>query len=319
MLIPAGAEIDGRWPQFRAAMLGGPGSIRLRAETVILADGTRYQPLRRDYRQRPGSNTHVVGEGTIKPDSRWKRDSIEYGGAVGAGAVTGAVMGGPVGALTGGLIGAGVVTTHLLVSHPQATLEPGTHAAVYADRAAAHDPAEPERELGAQVPATRAEESITVRSALSAQGPWDPALPMSLRAPGFAFCFAMWSSGFWTARWELSAPIWAARLPKASSPKMKLSQSLSRIEPTLEREALGGADFAIEAASERFEVKAEIFRSLDRILPAEAILADQHFFHLHHEAGRARPRPGASDRHALLQSCAGDGAGRSCARPGNQR
>jgi hypothetical protein len=35
-------------------------------------------------------------------------------------------MGGPVGALTGGLIGAGVVTTHLLVSHPQATLEPGT-------------------------------------------------------------------------------------------------------------------------------------------------------------------------------------------------
>jgi hypothetical protein len=35
-------------------------------------------------------------------------------------------MGGPVGALTGGLIGAGVVTAHLLISHPQATLETGT-------------------------------------------------------------------------------------------------------------------------------------------------------------------------------------------------
>jgi hypothetical protein len=31
-----------------------------------------------------------------------------------------------VGAVTGGLIGAGVVTAHLLISHPQATLESGT-------------------------------------------------------------------------------------------------------------------------------------------------------------------------------------------------
>jgi hypothetical protein len=28
--------------------------------------------------------------------------------------------------LTGSLIGAGVITAHLLISHPQATLEPGT-------------------------------------------------------------------------------------------------------------------------------------------------------------------------------------------------
>jgi hypothetical protein len=36
------------------------------------------------------------------------------------------VLGGPAGALAGTIIGAGVVTAHLLVSHPQATLEPGT-------------------------------------------------------------------------------------------------------------------------------------------------------------------------------------------------
>jgi hypothetical protein len=39
--------------------------------------------------------------------------------------VTGAILGGPVGALAGTLVGAGLVTVHLLVSHPQAKLEPG--------------------------------------------------------------------------------------------------------------------------------------------------------------------------------------------------
>lgn len=125
VLIPAGTEVDGTVVAVSSGHAGAAGSMRLRPEMVILADGTQYR-LFAQITGTPGSNTHVVGEGTIKPDSRWKRDSIEYGGAVGAGAVTGAVMGGPVGALTGGLIGAGVVTTHLLVSHPQATLEPGT-------------------------------------------------------------------------------------------------------------------------------------------------------------------------------------------------
>jgi hypothetical protein len=68
----------------------------------------------------------VIGEGTIRPDSRLKKDGIEYGGAVGAGVVTGAIVGGPVGAAAGGLVGAGVITVHLLVDHPQATLEEGT-------------------------------------------------------------------------------------------------------------------------------------------------------------------------------------------------
>jgi 3-hydroxybutyryl-CoA dehydrogenase len=60
--------------------------------------------------------------------------------------------------------------------------------------------------------------------------------------------------------------------------KGKLSESevepvLARIRPTVDRETLGGAEFVVEAASERFEVKAEIFRALNRILPASAILA----------------------------------------------
>jgi 3-hydroxybutyryl-CoA dehydrogenase len=46
-----------------------------------------------------------------------------------------------------------------------------------------------------------------------------------------------------------------------------------RIRPTLSRDDLGDCGLAIEAATEKFAVKAEIFRELDRILPAEAILA----------------------------------------------
>ena len=125
VLIPAGAEIDGRVVQVSSGQFGGHGTMRLQPESVVLPDGTRFQ-LHADVTGTYGSRTRVAGEGTIRPDSRAKRDGIEYGGAVGAGVVTGALGAGPVGALTGGLIGAGAVTVHLLVSHPQATLEPGT-------------------------------------------------------------------------------------------------------------------------------------------------------------------------------------------------
>src|ERR1700738_3367101 len=125
VLIPAGAEIDGRVVEVSEGHAGGHGSIRLRPDTVILLDGQRYH-MEAQVIGTPGSKTRVSGEGTINAGSRWKKDGIEYGGAVGAGAVTGAVVAGPVGALTGSLIGAGAITVHLLMDHPQARLEPGT-------------------------------------------------------------------------------------------------------------------------------------------------------------------------------------------------
>lgn len=125
VVIPAGAEIDGRVVQVSSGRVGGHGSMRLQPETVILPDGTRFH-LHAETTGTPGSRTRIGGEGAITPGSRLKRDSIEYGGAVGAGVVTGAFLGGPAGAVTGGLIGAGAITVHLLVNHPQATLESGT-------------------------------------------------------------------------------------------------------------------------------------------------------------------------------------------------
>lgn len=47
----------------------------------------------------------------------------------------------------------------------------------------------------------------------------------------------------------------------------------ARIGTSLTMEALGGCDLVIEAATEKFAVKAGIFRDLDRILLPEAILA----------------------------------------------
>jgi len=125
VLIPAGAEIHGRVVEVSEGRAGGHGSIRLRPDTVVLPDGQQFH-MDAQVTGTPGSPTRVSGEGTINAGSRWKKDGIEYGGAVGAGAITGAVIAGPVGALTGTIIGAGAVTVHLLSDHPQARLEPGT-------------------------------------------------------------------------------------------------------------------------------------------------------------------------------------------------
>lgn len=125
VLIPAGAEIDGTIVQVSSGRAGGHGSMILRPETVVLADGSRYR-LYAETSGTPGSRARVGSEGVITPGSRLKKDGIEYGGAVGAGAITGAIVAGPVGALAGTLIGAGAVTVHLLIDHPQATLDEGT-------------------------------------------------------------------------------------------------------------------------------------------------------------------------------------------------
>ena len=124
VLIPAGAEIDGRVTQVSTGHLGGHGTMHLNPEVVILPDGTRYK-LHAEISGTPGSHTRIGDEGGINPGSRVRKDEVEYGGAVGAGVVTGAVLGGPAGAVTGGLIGAGAITVHLMVDHPQATLEEG--------------------------------------------------------------------------------------------------------------------------------------------------------------------------------------------------
>jgi 3-hydroxybutyryl-CoA dehydrogenase len=49
--------------------------------------------------------------------------------------------------------------------------------------------------------------------------------------------------------------------------------ALKRIEPVVERAKLADCDFVVEAATEKYEIKSEIFRDLDRICRPEIILA----------------------------------------------
>jgi len=51
------------------------------------------------------------------------------------------------------------------------------------------------------------------------------------------------------------------------------ASALARIQPVTERSALAECDFVIEAATEKFEIKTDIFRDLDRITRSEVILA----------------------------------------------
>jgi 3-hydroxybutyryl-CoA dehydrogenase len=60
---------------------------------------------------------------------------------------------------------------------------------------------------------------------------------------------------------------------KGKFPESEVEPAVARIVATTDRNALAAADFAVEATTERFELKAELFRSLDRILPDRAILA----------------------------------------------
>jgi 3-hydroxybutyryl-CoA dehydrogenase len=60
--------------------------------------------------------------------------------------------------------------------------------------------------------------------------------------------------------------------------KSKLSSAdrdaaLARIQCTLSRDSLSACQLVIEAASERFEVKQQLFQQLDQLCPAETILA----------------------------------------------
>jgi 3-hydroxybutyryl-CoA dehydrogenase len=60
---------------------------------------------------------------------------------------------------------------------------------------------------------------------------------------------------------------------KGKLDEAQIEPTLARIKISTDRSVLSAADFAVEAASERFDVKAEIFHALDRILCEAAVLA----------------------------------------------
>jgi len=63
---------------------------------------------------------------------------------------------------------------------------------------------------------------------------------------------------------------------EASKAKLTMDEAeatFARIEGTLNRQSLATCDFVIEAATEKFEIKSQLFAELDSILPSHVILA----------------------------------------------
>jgi len=60
---------------------------------------------------------------------------------------------------------------------------------------------------------------------------------------------------------------------KAKLTEEERQQALARIVPTVDRKQLADCDFIVEAASERLEIKVELFRDLDATCRAEVILS----------------------------------------------
>ncbi len=65
----------------------------------------------------------------------------------------------------------------------------------------------------------------------------------------------------------------AREVAKAKITAEQAAQAETRIRTTTALDEFAQAQLAIEAATERFEIKAELFRKLDQILPPDAILA----------------------------------------------
>ncbi len=65
----------------------------------------------------------------------------------------------------------------------------------------------------------------------------------------------------------------AREVSKGTLTEREADEARGRITVTTRMDDLAGAPLAIEAATERFEVKAKVFGELDRILPKEAVLA----------------------------------------------
>jgi 3-hydroxybutyryl-CoA dehydrogenase len=65
----------------------------------------------------------------------------------------------------------------------------------------------------------------------------------------------------------------AREVAKSRLTQPEMDSALARIHGTLDRAALSDCGFVIEAATERFEVKRQLFAELDRLLPSGVILA----------------------------------------------
>jgi len=125
-IIPVGASLEGKVLHVdEPRRIRGTPTIDLRPEVVVLPSGERYA-VNAAIVDTSNLDTHVNDEGQIKGAGHDTHDVMETGIGTGAGALTGALIGGGKGLLIGAGVGATATVVHWLAKHRQAYLPAGT-------------------------------------------------------------------------------------------------------------------------------------------------------------------------------------------------
>jgi hypothetical protein len=122
VILPVGSILDGQVTEVHSGRrISGAAALHLEPRSVTLPDGTHYI-LHAQLVGTGKTQFRIDGEGTLKRKDNKKEDIAVFSLATGAGAATGAMIGGGVGAIVGASIGAGVSTVIWLKQDRQATL-----------------------------------------------------------------------------------------------------------------------------------------------------------------------------------------------------
>lgn len=124
VIIPAGSQMVGVVTNVHPGhRLVERAALRLTPQYILMPDGTSYQ-LDAQVVHSAAPFTKTNEEGVIRTSVHWAKNSVEYGVGAGSGALAGAALAGPEGALIGTLVGAGAITAHLLINRPTAVVLP---------------------------------------------------------------------------------------------------------------------------------------------------------------------------------------------------
>ena len=122
VVIPIGSILDGQVTEVHAGKrISGAAALHLEPRSITLPDGTIYT-LHAQLIDTTLNSFNVDREGTLKRRDRAKETVGVAALTTGAGAATGAMLAGGVGALVGAGVGAGATTVMWLKQERQATL-----------------------------------------------------------------------------------------------------------------------------------------------------------------------------------------------------
>lgn len=124
-VIPAGASLQGSVTKTTdPRRIHGRPIIQIRAERIVLPDGTMLAVKGVMVDTAEPRRYHVGNEGQIRGPMVKNLEKVETLALAGSGAITGAIIAGPHGAIVGALVGLAIGTTHNLSRRHEMVLSP---------------------------------------------------------------------------------------------------------------------------------------------------------------------------------------------------